>query len=98
MARVVYDGCRIVVDAARLDVDKLNDLAEKFKAEYIPTLNAFAFDRTVNSVLEIAKVENGIENYIENKVDLKALQDKIDNLERLVAEYGEQATDNETKD
>ena len=75
MARVVYDGCRIVVDAARLDVDKLNDLAEKFKAEYIPTLNAFAFDRTVNSVLEIAKVENAI--FDDSFIQLKAKIDRV---------------------
>ena len=74
MARVIYDGTKIVVDAARLDVDKLNKLAEKFNAEYLPALNAFAFNRTINSVLEIAKIENAI--FDESFLNLKS---KIDN-------------------
>ena len=47
---------------------------------------------------EIAKVENGVENYIENKVDINALLERLDQLEKVVNEYGEKATNNETKD
>jgi len=86
MARVVYDGCKIIVDAARLNVDKLNDLAEKFNAEYLPALNAFAFNRTINSVLEIAKIENAIfdESFLnlKSKID-KAVQKKQDEIAAL---------------
>lgn len=86
MARVIYDGTKIVVDAARLDVDKLNKLAEKFNAEYLPTLNAFAFNRTINSVLEIAKIENAIfdESFLnlKSKID-KAVQKKQDEIAAL---------------
>jgi hypothetical protein len=86
MARVIYDGTKIVVDAARLDVDKLNKLAEKFNAEYLPALNAFAFNRTINSVLEIAKIENAIfdESFLnlKSKID-KAVQKKQDEIAAL---------------
>lgn len=86
MARVIYDGTKIVVDAARLDVDKLNKLAEKFNAEYLPALNAFAFNRTINSVLEIARIENAIfdESFLnlKSKID-KAVQKKQDEIAAL---------------
>ena len=75
MARVTYDGIRIVVDAARLDVDKLNKLAEKFNAEYLPSLNAFAFNRTLNSVMEISKIENAI--FDDSFIQLKTKIDKV---------------------
>lgn len=75
MARVTYDGIRIVVDAARLDVDKLNKLAEKFNAEYLPELNAFAFNRTANSVMEISKIENAI--FDDSFIQLKTKIDRV---------------------
>lgn len=75
MARVLFDGSKIIVDAARLDVDKLNSLAEKFNAEYIPKLNAFAFNRTVQNVLEVAKIENAI--FDDSFLSLKAKIDRV---------------------
>ncbi|MBR4396750.1 MAG: DEAD/DEAH box helicase family protein, partial [Methanobrevibacter sp.] len=75
MARVIYDGTRIIVDAARLNVEKLNELAEKFNAEYISSLNAFAFNRTANSVIEISKIENAV--FDESFIQLKATIDKV---------------------
>ena len=75
MARVLFDGSRIIVDAARLDVDKLNSLAEKFNAEYLPKLNAFAFNRTVQNVLEVAKIENAI--FDDSFLSLKAKIDRV---------------------
>ena len=75
MARVLFDGSRIIVDVARLDVDKLNSLAEKFNAEYLPKLNAFAFNRTVQNVLEVAKIKNAI--FDDSFLSLKAKIDKV---------------------
>ncbi len=83
MARITYDGNRICVDAARLDVDKLNSLAEKFNAEYNMTLNAFMFNRSLESVIEISKIENAIFDdsflQLKNKIDriLQKRQEEI---------------------
>ena len=75
MARVIYDGMKIIVDAARLDVDKLNSLAEKFNAKYNMTLNAYEFNRTINSVIEISKIENAI--FDDSFLQLKSKIDKV---------------------
>ena len=105
-AKVEKEQAKVIANGVCAKVDELTDKLAKV-CETIPNkkVNDLAqeivekkdnYKVEINS--EIAKVEQGVENYIENKVDLQALQEKIDNLERLVAKYGEQATDNETKD
>ena len=57
MARVTWNGNKIIVDASRLDVDELNDLAQKYNAEYLPNINGFAFNRSVKSITDISKLK-----------------------------------------
>lgn len=73
MARVSYDGERIIVDCARLDINKLNSLADKYNAEYLPTSNSFSFPRSADTVIAISKIENII---TDDKFD--TLKKKID--------------------
>jgi len=106
LAKVEKEQAHVIANnlCAKIDelTDKLAKVCETIPNKKVNELGQEIVEQKDNYKVEInneiAKVEQGVENYIEEKVDLKALQDKIDNLERLVAEYGEQATDNETKD
>lgn len=106
LAKKEKEEIKVVLSGVYAKVDNLTDLLVKVcKTSPNAKINALGDDiynlkdnykQEINN--DLAKIDSNVEQYIEEKVDLKALQDKIDNLERLVAEYGEQATDNETKD
>ena len=109
-AKVEKEQAKVIANGVCAKVDELTDKLAKV-CETIPNkkVNDLAqeivekkdnYKVEINN--EIAQLDNGVETYIENKVDMEskvnALSEQIANLERLVAQYGEQATDNETKD
>ena len=57
MARVLWDGEKIVATASKSNYEELNRLAEKYQAEPMPAINGYAFDRTVQTVLDIAALK-----------------------------------------
>jgi len=57
MARVLWDGEKIVATASKSNYQELNRLAEKYQAEPLPAVNGYAFDRTVQTVLDIAALK-----------------------------------------
>lgn len=60
MSRIIYDGEKIVIDASRINVEQLNEFAEKHNAEYLPAINGYAFPRTKESVKDLSIIENAI--------------------------------------
>ena len=49
MARVFWDGERIVATACAANFERLKNLAEKYNAEILPSVNGYAFIRSKQS-------------------------------------------------
>lgn len=71
MARAIWDGQKIVIDASRLDLDRLKQLAEKYKGELLVGFG-YSFDRSVDFVLELITVDNIVIDQ-----SLKPIVDKV---------------------
>lgn len=54
MARVFWDGEKIVATANTANIEKLSQLAEKYKAECLPAVNGYAFIRTIQTVKDLS--------------------------------------------
>lgn len=54
MARVFWDGEKIVATANTANIEKLSQLAEKYKAECLPAVNGYAFTRTIQTVKDLS--------------------------------------------
>lgn len=60
MARVLWDGEKIVATASKANYEHLNNLAEKYQAEFLPGVNGYAFNRSVNSILDLSTLEQTV--------------------------------------
>lgn len=60
MARVFWDGQRIVATACKANYQRLVSLAEKYKAEPLPPVNGYSFIRTKESILDISTLEQTV--------------------------------------
>lgn len=60
MSRIIWDGEKIVIDASRINVEHLNSVAKKFNAEYLPAINGYAFNRSVQVIKELSAIENTV--------------------------------------
>lgn len=54
MARVFWDGEKIVATACVSNIDQLSKLAEKYNAETLSSVNGYAFPRTFQSILDLS--------------------------------------------
>ena len=54
MARVFWDGEKIVATACEANIYQLTEFAEKYEAETLPAVNGYAFPRTKNSILDLS--------------------------------------------
>ena len=57
MARVFWDGERIVATAGKSNYERLINMAEKYQAEPLPSVNGYAFKRTVQIVEDLYTLE-----------------------------------------
>lgn len=60
MARAFWDGEKIVVTAGTANINHLTQLAGKYKAECLPAVNGYAFPRSVQSIKDIATLEQTV--------------------------------------
>ena len=58
MARVIWDGEKIVVDSDRLDRQKLDELCTKYNGQRLPMSIFYEFPRNINTVLEIKNLDH----------------------------------------
>lgn len=86
MARVFWDGQKIVATACTANINRLTQLAEKYKAEALPPVNGYAFNRSVQCIRDLSTLEQtafdpSFETLLNaiNKAD-KTKQDFIDSL------------------
>lgn len=57
MARIFWDGERIVATAGTANIEHLTHLAEKYNAECLPGVNGYAFLRTVQTIKDLSTLE-----------------------------------------
>ena len=86
MARIFYDGEKIIATACEANYERLNQLAEKYNAESLPSINGYAFGRTVQTIkdlstLEMTVLDSSFEELLDkvNKAN-RNKQDYIDSL------------------
>ena len=60
MARIFYDGEKIVATACTANIEQLTSLAEKYNAETLPTVNGYAFSRSVQSILDLSTLNQTV--------------------------------------
>lgn len=60
MARIFWDGERIVATAGTANINRLSQLAEKYKAECLPSVNGYAFLRTVQTIKDLSTLEQTV--------------------------------------
>ena len=60
MARVFWDGERIVATACTANIYHLIELAEKYNAETLPAVNGYAFIRTVQTIKDLSTLEQTV--------------------------------------
>lgn len=60
MSRIIYDGEKIVVDATRINVEHLNQIAEKYNAEFLSNIYSYVFDRSINVILDLTTIEGAL--------------------------------------
>lgn len=60
MARIFWDGQRIVATAGTANINRLSQLAEKYKAECLPAVNGYAFLRTVQTIKDLSLLEQTV--------------------------------------
>ena len=58
MARVIWDGEKIVVSVSKANAGKVLDLAEKFGGEYLQASMMFTFNRTMETVEAVGSLPN----------------------------------------
>jgi len=54
MARIFYDGEKIVATANTANIEQLTSFAEKYKAETLPAVNGYAFPRSVQCIKDLS--------------------------------------------
>lgn len=54
MARIFYDGEKIVATANTANIEQLISFAEKYKAETLPAVNGYAFPRSVQCIKDLS--------------------------------------------
>ena len=57
MARVFWDGEKLVATACTANINHLQSLAEKYKAEVLPGVNGYAFDRSSQTIIDLSTLE-----------------------------------------
>ena len=57
MARVFWDGFKIVATACTANINHLQSLAKKYDAEVLPGVNGYAFDRTAETIIDLSTLE-----------------------------------------
>lgn len=81
MARVIWDGEKIVVSVSKANAGKVLDLAEKFGGEYLQASMMFTFNRTKETVEAIGSLPNVVLDQ-----SFKPLYDKVMEVKRKRAE------------
>ena len=77
MARIFWDGERIVATAGTANINRLSQLAEKYKAECLPSVNGYAFLRTVQTIKDLSLLE---QTYFDDS--FQQLLDKVNKREQ----------------
>lgn len=54
MARIFYDGEKIVATANTANIEQLTSFAEKYNAETLPAVNGYAFPRSVQCIKDLS--------------------------------------------
>ena len=57
MARVFWDGEKIIATACTANINHLTQLAEKYHAECLPPVNGYAFTRSVQCIKDLSTLE-----------------------------------------
>ena len=60
MARIFWDGEKIVATACTANINRLTEYAEKYHAECLPGVNGYAFPRTKQSILDLSTLEQTV--------------------------------------
>lgn len=60
MARIFWDGEKIVATACTANITRLTELAEKYKAETLPAVNGYGFNRTSQTILDLSTLEQTV--------------------------------------
>ena len=58
MARVIYDGEQIVLDADRLDKEQVAKVVEKYNGTYLPSINGYSFNRSIDLAIDLLTIDN----------------------------------------
>ena len=82
MARVFWDGERIVATACAANFERLKNLAEKYNAEILPSVNGYAFVRSKQSIRDLSTLEQTAFDSSFNK-----LLEKINQIDENKKEY-----------
>lgn len=57
MARVFWDGEKIVATACTANIKRLSHYAKKYNATPLPTVNGYAFSRTIETIRDLSTLE-----------------------------------------
>lgn len=57
MARVFWDGQKIVATACTANINRLTQLAKKYDAEVLPPVNGYAFNRSIQCIRDLSTLE-----------------------------------------
>ena len=57
MARVFWDGQKIVATACTANINRLTQIAEKYKAEVLAPVNGYAFNRSIQCIRDLSTLE-----------------------------------------
>lgn len=60
MARIFWDGEKIVATACTANIARLTEYAEKYHAECLPGINGYAFLRTKQSILDLSTLDQTV--------------------------------------
>ena len=104
LAKKEKEEIKVVLSGVYTKVDNLTDLLVKV-CETSPNAKIQALGNDIASCkndykenvnVELAKIDSNVEQYIEEKIDVKALADELNELKRKLEEnYGEQETTND---
>lgn len=91
MARVIWDGEKVVVDSTRLNLEKLEILCERYGGRNLPLSCFYEFPRSAALVKEIGGLENVVFDDSFAKLHsavVKSERSKIQELEGKIKKYG----------